>query len=152
MQSPRSTTTSPASRGASGPPRPAPPAPHDPAERDLLLRIGDWEVRRFPEDGKLFGYAAPRGMLHVQLWHPASGVSVLTPSRITGGHYEAYPIGGWKGASRDLGQIAAAIRGEHRIAVPRARRVASLERWFVGAAERRALRSFLAGAVFSRRS
>ncbi len=69
----------------------SPPRPHDPDDRVTLGRIGEWEVRRFEGDGAKSGYSAPRGFLHVQLWHPWRAVSLLTPSRLTAGRYEAFP-------------------------------------------------------------
>jgi hypothetical protein len=61
---------------------------HAPADRELLARIGPWEVRRYAVDDERFAYLASRAMLHVQLWHPTRRISVLTPSRLTGGRFE----------------------------------------------------------------
>jgi hypothetical protein len=124
-----------------------PPRPHDPADRVPLARIGEWEVRRFEEDGALFGYAAPRGLLHLQLWHPRRAVSLLTPSRLTGGRYEAFPIAGWKLAAKSLEVIGGVVRGEHGVVVPSPGRMRALERWFVTAAERVALREWMAKRI-----
>jgi len=62
------------------------PPLHAPFDRELLARVGPWEVRRHADDR--FGYFATRSLLHLQLWHPACRVSVLTPSRLTGGRFE----------------------------------------------------------------
>jgi hypothetical protein len=64
------------------------PPLHSPFDRELLARVGPWEVRRHARDDGRFAYLATRSMLHVQLWHPDHRVSVLTPSRLTGGRFE----------------------------------------------------------------
>lgn len=130
-------------------PRPWPPPPHDPDEREIVAYLGEWEVRRFGEASMLFRYAAPRGVLHLQVWHPAARVSILTPSRITGGSFEAFPVAGWKLACRGWKDLARAIRREHALDVPSAGRMRSLERWFVTAEERRAVRATLARELSS---
>src|SRR5688500_11007904 len=70
------------------------PPPHDPEERELAQTIDAWEVRVFA-DAK-FGFFVQRGLWHVQLWHPYARVSVLTPSRLTGGAYEILSARGTK--------------------------------------------------------
>ena len=71
-----------------------PPPPHDPSERELVHVVGDWEVRLF--DNPRFRYFVERGLWHVQLWHPARRISVLTPSSLTDNSYEVFPIRAWK--------------------------------------------------------
>jgi hypothetical protein len=61
---------------------------HAPADRELLARVGSWEVRRHAAEDERFAYLVSRAMLHVQLWHPARRISVLTPSRLTAGRFE----------------------------------------------------------------
>ena len=46
------------------------------------------ELRQFADDDPRTAYFARRGFAHVQLWHPERRVSVLTPSRLTGGNFE----------------------------------------------------------------
>ena len=82
-----------------------PPSPHNPFERERIAAIGPWEVRVFSPGGVFHQYFAGHGMLHVQLWHPASGVSVLTPSRLTRGCFEVYPFAGWKYAREDYAML-----------------------------------------------
>jgi hypothetical protein len=129
-----------------------PPRPHDPDDRVTLGRIGEWEVRRFEEDGALFGYSAPRGFLHLQLWHPRRAVSLLTPSRLTAGRYEAFPIAGWKLAVKSLEVIGGVIRAEHGLVLPCEARVRALERWFVTAPERSAVRAWMAKRLTAERA
>lgn len=85
----------------------APPPPHDPRERDLVLTLGGWQVRLFG-DAK-FRYFASRGLWHMQLWHPETEISVLTPSRLTCGFYEAFPVADWKGQAGSLEELASLL-------------------------------------------
>lgn len=108
-----------------------PPSPHDPRERVEIASLDGWQVRSFRAGGVKQRYFAPRGMLHLQLWHPAAGISLLTPSRITGQRYEVYPIRGWKFAHHELRAIAGAIRSEHGVQLPSRAAIVALERWYV---------------------
>lgn len=64
------------------------PPLHAPGDRELLARVGPWEVRRYAAGDHRFAYFASRAFLHLQLWHPVRQISVLTPSRLTGGRFE----------------------------------------------------------------
>lgn len=70
------------------------PPTHDYRGREHLLDLGGWQVRRLPAADPKFDYFARRGFLHLQLWHPCAGVSVLTPSRMTMYAYEVCPLAG----------------------------------------------------------
>jgi hypothetical protein len=91
-----------------------PPPPHDPCERELVHAIDEWEVRIFDESR--FQYFVERGLWHLQLWHPRSNVSVLTPSRLTANAYEVFPIAGWKQRAHDPKTVRALVDREHAIA------------------------------------
>lgn len=93
-----------------------PPPPHDPRERELTLYLGDWQLRVF--DGRFSEYFIPRGLWHLQLWHAERQVSVLTPSRLTSGLYEAFPIAGWKQRCARYSDMAAGVREEHAVELP----------------------------------
>lgn len=118
------------------PPPPSwPPPPHDARERVRLLSVEGWEVRVFAESDPKHAYFAARGLLHLQLWEPRSGVSILTPSRLTCGRFEAFPIEGWKRAAPDYATIAALIRLAHGVAAPSSATVLTLMRWYLRPAE-----------------
>lgn len=68
-----------------------PAPPHDPRERVSLTHLGVWDLRAFAVGGRFHNFFHRHGLLHVQLWHPFKGVSVLTPSPITRGAYGVYP-------------------------------------------------------------
>ena len=103
---------------------------------DTLL---GWEIRIFPEGDRKAEYFAPRGFLHAQLWHPASRVSVLTPSRLTGGLFELFPYQGWKAPVCEPALLRALVIETHGVHFPPLRRLAAIIEWYVRAAERRAL-------------
>ncbi|WP_447970589.1 hypothetical protein [Nitrospira sp. M1] len=73
-----------------------PPPPHDPRERTRVGRIDRWEVRMFSQHDASHAYATHNECMHLQLWHPAWKVSILTPSRLTGNFYELFPFRGAK--------------------------------------------------------
>jgi hypothetical protein len=115
-----------------------PPPPHDPSERALLCTLGAWEVRAFAPDDARHTYFVKRELLHLQLWHPAAGVSVLTPSRLTAGAFELFPVDGWKCAVRSAEEARRLARYAHGVELPTPLRLAALIEWYVRAQERRA--------------
>ena len=96
-----------------------PPPPHDPSERILVEYLGDWEIRIFSPSGIFHRYFAAKGMLHVQLWHPEARVSLLTPSPITAGRYEIYPLAGWKHARHSYQALVEDVRAGCGLDLPR---------------------------------
>lgn len=64
-------------------PRIQPTGLHDPDQRCIVQRIGPWEVRVYAWNDPRHRYLATRGSLHLQLWAPRFGVSLLVPSRLT---------------------------------------------------------------------
>jgi hypothetical protein len=107
-----------------------PPPPHDPAERVLITRLDGWQVRDFGYDDVRLAYFATRGFSHFQLWHPAQRVSVLTPSRLTDGRYEVFPVAGWKRRAPSWSALAALLRAHHHVEPPGEASLRVLERWF----------------------
>ncbi len=132
------------SRPTSSPPtfdtdRAWPPPPHDPRERDLTMLLDGWEVRLF--GGRKFQYFVTRGFWHLQLWHPIERVSVLTPSRLTTGFYEAYPVADWKAQAPSYDALTTLVAGVSAVPLPRRVHVEKLERCLVEDVVRAALRS-----------
>lgn len=112
-----------------------PPPPHDPAERVLITRLDGWQVRDFGYDDVRLAYFATRGFAHFQLWHPERRLSVLTPSRLTDGQYEVFPIGRWKRRAPSWRALAALLRAHDAPAPPSEACLRALERWFSRAAD-----------------
>ena len=106
-----------------------PPAPHDPRERDRVMMLGEWEVRLFGD--RIYEYFRDRGLWHVQLWHPGRRISLLSPSRLTRGRWEAYPIFGWKQDAPSYAMLAEQIEHEHPVTTPTDAAVDGLERVLV---------------------
>ena len=104
-----------------------PPRPHDPNDRILIGEItgcsltpkfSNWEIRAFDRTGPFHLYFSSRDMLHLQFWNPYYGVSVLTPSKITGKLYEAFPLYDWKLASSSYAEIDKEIRKHFSTTLP----------------------------------
>lgn len=100
---------------------------HALAERETFARLGEWEVRRHAERAAQHTYFAPRGFLHLQLWHPSARVSILTPSRLTHGRFEIWRDG-IRIAVRAWNDVTARLVD---LEVPSASEVAALCRWTV---------------------
>jgi len=130
---------------------PWPPPPHDPRERALVDFVDGWQVRVFPATDPKFRYFVSRRLLHVQLWHPEARVSVLTPSRLTAGCFEAFPYRDWKIRLRCPDALHRVVRDGHGIALPALPRLAALVLWHVRAAERHAARAPASAGAVSRR-
>jgi hypothetical protein len=108
-----------------------PPPPHDPRERIILSRTGDWEVRAFAEGDPKFHYLLRHGMWHLQLWHSGRGVSILTPSALTAGHYEIFSVRGRTVRVRSAAEVVALVERHHDVAAPSVGILTVLEAWFV---------------------
>jgi len=106
-----------------------PPPPHDPRERERVLLLGNWEIRLFGEHK--FQYFVSHGFWHLQLWHAAARISVLTPSRLTHMHYEAFPIAGWKARAATYEELSALVIGEHGVFLPNQPELRTFERALV---------------------
>ncbi len=108
-----------------------PPPPHDPTERVLITHLEGWEVRDFALDDSRYGYFLRHGFLHLQLWHPARGVSLLTPSRLTSDQYEVFPLAGWKRRHADWSALRSQVLREHAVLLPSLVELRAIDRWFV---------------------
>jgi hypothetical protein len=110
------------------------PPPHAPEDRVAISALdAGWEVRQFAEADRKLAYFAARGFAHLQLWQPAARVSVLTPSRITGGNFELWSQGA-RVPCRRWDDVADLLDAE-RVAAPGRAAIRALERWFILAHE-----------------
>lgn len=118
---------------ASAQPTPAfAPAPHDSRERVVVDRWRGWAVLQFPEDDRRRTYFAARGLLHLQLWYPERGVSVLTPSRLTAGLYEVMLVPHAAcGRTDDADALALALECEVGVRFPPTARLKAWVDWHV---------------------
>jgi hypothetical protein len=104
-----------------------PPPPHDPGERVVVAHAGPWELRQFADGDPKLAYLAPRGFLHAQLWHPGHATSILTPSRLTAGHFEIWTPA-WRIAASTWSAVTARLPG-HQLMGPAWLR--AIDRWLV---------------------
>lgn len=139
---------------ASGPclsPALEPPAPHHIGDRKIVAELDGWMVRAFPTGDRKFDYLRARGFLHLQLWHPDARVSVLTPSDLTDGLFEIFPVAGWK-ARTSAASVRALVAREHRVELLSLTRIAAITEWYVRGAERRAIEASRLRARTERRA
>lgn len=110
---------------------------HDPATRELVAIVGQWQVRQFAATDPRMLYGRTHGLLHVQLCHPHLQVSILTPSRLTGGKFEfcsneqRFSVATWA-------QLRARCSGDV-VGLPSAIEIASLQHWLVSPHEDRTM-------------
>ena len=105
----------------------SPPPPHDPLDRILVGHLDDWQIRIFDPAGRWHQYFAPRGLLHLQLWSPKHGVSLITPSELTCHRYEVYQQDLWKYAHRELQSVREILKKTSNVELPAERQLISLE-------------------------
>lgn len=87
---------------------------------------------QFATDDARLSYLAARQMLHLQLWHEGLGVSVLTPSRLTGGLYEVMLAAhADRGRTPSQGALRAALSEALGLDLPPERQLARWTTWFV---------------------
>lgn len=96
--------------------------------------MGAWEIRVFSPSGTFHRYFRAHGMLHVQLWHPEAGVSLLTPSALTADQYEVFPFAGWKHARRSYPQLCVEVAAGIGVTLPAQERLEALAAMFTAAA------------------
>jgi hypothetical protein len=113
-----------------------PAPPHDPRERELALIVEGWEARIF--SGRKYEYFVTRGFWHLQLWHPGARISVLTPSRLTCGFYEAAPQPGWRMQAPSYCVLRNMLAGMSSVGLPPHSSIADVERTLVDEVVRKA--------------
>lgn len=119
-----------ASCRAANPPAAAEPWIHDPDARVPVLRVGDWEVRALRRGSPRFRRLQRCGGLHVQLWDPATGVSVVTPSALTGQRFEICRHGDRPIAVPRPPQLHGTVAGLGAAPLPTMREIALLADWY----------------------
>ena len=107
-----------------------PPAPHNPKDRVFVHTHNGWEFRAFARNDHNHSHRASRGELHVQLWHPTSRISVLTPSMMTKGQYDVWLSSGQYRVSC-LHQLSTLTRSKAGIVPPCKRVISHFQTWLV---------------------
>ena len=85
----------------------------------VLDVIDGWEVRVFEPLGHALRNQGSKGFDHLQLWHPSAGVSLLTPSILTGHQFEVYPLADWKYSESNYGTLWQLVREVLHLTLPR---------------------------------
>jgi hypothetical protein len=101
---------------------------HAIADRVVVARCEDWEVRQHPIDDPASADLVAGGYLHLQLWCPATGISILTPSRLTAGLFDVRLADGGRVRAHLYRRAQDAVRPR---AAPSEAAIAALERWHV---------------------
>ena len=107
------------------------PTTHDPAERVVIGHVGEWQIRDFPRERLEDGFSRSPGIGHVQLWLPHAEVSVLTPSILTRGRWEAYPVNWARFSTSYFGLLNEFLRVELGVELPTGPEMHRVVRWFV---------------------
>ncbi len=107
------------------------PALHDPSARQLLGQTGPWEIRGLTEGDPGFEDAAARGWLHLQLWYPLRGLSVLTPSLLTRVRFQSADTAGAVHEWDSVEDLAWDLPRVLDAPLPNLCLVRSLNRWMV---------------------
>jgi hypothetical protein len=119
--------------------------PHRPEDRIVVemlsigrgaTEFGEWQARIFDPAGKFQHYFAHRALLHVQLWNPFFGVSILSPSRLTGFNYESFRLGDWKYASPHYGEVTRRLQAGIALRLPNENLVDQICHSHIGEPER----------------
>ena len=97
---------------------PPPPPPHNPRDRIVIEHVGTWEVRCFTPGSDFDRYFKAKGFDHLQLWHPPSGVSLLTPSKLTRNEFEIFPFAGWKYSAKNYPALRKTVREVLHLSLP----------------------------------
>ena len=113
---------------------PQPSAPHDPWDRVLLDVIDGWQVRVPEPGGACARYFGQAGFGHLQLWHPSTGLSLLSPSEITNYRFEFCTLANWKFSHEDYLVIREMVHQALHVDLPRPFFVETLMEVFIESA------------------
>ena len=99
---------------------------HNHKLRALVFWLGEWEVLMYRPCSDIHRLLVVNGMFHLQLWHPDSQTSIITPTTLTDGKFEIAPLFGSEfrtDSYEDLGPILEAAK---TISIPPAERVSDV--------------------------
>jgi hypothetical protein len=91
---------------------------HNHRLRALVFWLGEWEVLMYRPCSDVHRLLVVNGMFHLQLWHPESQTSILTPTSLTGGMFETTPLFGSAFQCEDYKEMAAIIEAARNIRAP----------------------------------
>lgn len=70
------------------------PRAHDPRQRAWVYSAAGWDLFTTARNDPAHDWLARQGALHLQLWHPVAGISVLTPAPSTEDRFEVWTLRG----------------------------------------------------------
>lgn len=108
----------------------APTGLHAPSQRAWLTRTDGWDVRAIAESDERYRYFARHGLLHLQLFEPRRGASILSPCPLTRDRWELCIDRAARIRCRDQAELAHTCR-RIDIRLPNAATIAALLLWFV---------------------
>lgn len=91
---------------------------HNENLRSLVYWLGEWDVRIYRPCSDVHRLLAVNGMYHLQLWHPESRTSLLTPTALTEHQFEVSPLFGGAFHSHSYAELAAVLNAARGIELP----------------------------------
>ena len=91
---------------------------HTDVNRTLVYWLGEWDVRMSDPGSDLHRLLTVNGMFHLQLWHPESKTSILTPSSLTEQHFEVTPLFDGVFQTRSYPEMCSVIQAAKKIEAP----------------------------------
>ena len=96
---------------------------HTEQEKTLVYWLGEWDVRMSDPNSDLHRLLVINGMFHLQLWHPESNTSILTPSPITENQFEVSPLFGGEFRTQSYPEVCSVIAAARQIEAPSPQRL-----------------------------
>ena len=91
---------------------------HSEQQKSLVYWLGEWDVRMSEPHSDLHRLLVINGMFHLQLWHPESKTSVLTPSPITDQLFEVTPLFGGEFRAKTYSEIRSVVQAARKVVPP----------------------------------
>ena len=99
---------------------------HDHHRRALVFWLGEWEVLMYRPCSDMHHLLVVNGMFHLQLWHPESKTSILTPTALTDGKFEVAPLFGSEFRTDSYEDLAPILEAARNLLIPHAARVSDV--------------------------
>jgi hypothetical protein len=109
---------------------PALPRPHDPEDRVTIAVLGRWELRDFAAGSSFALFFARHQIEHRQLLDAELGISVLTPSPLTGEQFELCDANGVRFRTIRERALREHVRARYGVELPGGVTLRALVRWW----------------------
>ena len=91
---------------------------HNHRLRVLVFWLGEWEVLMYRPCSDMHRLLVVNGMFHLQLWHPESLTSILTPTTLTEGQFEVSPLFGSEFKTEAYDELRPILQAARNISPP----------------------------------